>query len=177
MKKVIGLLAILVMVSGMGFAQTSTNKFTLSGKALGYVAGGTGLVAADAAAEIKFDAKAPYAARTDNIILSTQSNTSNLAVFDLAGLEYTLPASKVFTALKLDPKKFSAYAFGEFGSDTTATGVAQAYSAGGGVNYAVNDSVTANLFEVRYLHGPVPISPSQTVSNGVAVSVGFSFGK
>lgn len=179
MNKLFSLIGVLLLSSAMSFGQNPANKFTLSGKALGYVAGGQALMAADAVAEVKISDT--LEARTDNIILSTGTSNANIAAFDLAGLQYTLPASKLFTAVKLDPAKYQAYAFGEGGSLTRAAGVTNGFSAGVGVNYQISNSVTANLFEVRYLHGPVPIGVDPTgnttySTNGVAFSIGLSFG-
>ncbi|MDE1940886.1 MAG: hypothetical protein KGI66_02090 [Patescibacteria group bacterium] len=160
------------------FAQSS---FTVSGKALGYLSGGNALVAADAAVTKSFSfLPKGLVTRTDNIVLSASASNSSLAVFDMAGFQYKLPADAVLTKLKLDPTKFDVYATGAFGTDTVAAGVTKAYSGAFGVNYATSSSVTLNLFEVRYLHGPVPIGNNtdgsvHSVMNGVALSVGLTF--
>lgn len=180
MRKLFALIGMLALAATMGFGQT-TNRFSLSGNALGYIASGTKLAAADAVALIKFDANSPYTLRNDNIIISGGSANANLAVFNLAGVQADLPVSKVLTSLKLDPSKVSVYAFGEGGSVTSANGTTQAFSGGLGAEYQVSPSVSVTVFEVRYLRGEVPIGAvggtPNYAQNGVALSVGFSFGK
>lgn len=178
MKKVVLTIA-LALLPALSFAQTSS--FTFSGKALGYLSGSNALVAADAAVTKSFSfLPKGLVTRTDNILLSADASNSSIASFNLAGFQYKLPIDAALTKLKLDPVKFDVYAVGEFGTDTVAAGVSKSYSAAFGANYATSDSVTINLFEVRYLHGPVPVGNNadgsvQNVTNGVALSVGLTF--
>lgn len=153
------------------FTKTS---FSLTGKALGYMANGTGLVAADAVAD--FQITPNLFIQNDNIILSTQASAS-IAAFSLGGVKYDLPLSNILKSTALNPANFKFYALGQAGSVTSAVSTNLAASAGFGLDYypPSTPSVSVNLFQVQYLRGPVPMSNGSVVQNGVAVSVGISF--
>ena len=168
MKK-LSLLLISLLMAVPIWCQTS-HSFTLDGKAMGYSGGGSALVAADAGAEIVLTPV--LSARQDNIILSTQDSQSNLASFSVGGIEYK-------PSLKLLPKEYQFYALGEAGVVATGLATTPAYSVGGGLNYnpPSQPSLSVNLFEVRWLHGAVPVGNGKVNSNGVAFAIGVSFGK
>ena len=149
-------------------------KFSISGKALGYAAGGMSLVAADAVSAVQISPK--LAVRNDNIILS-DPNASSVAAFELGGAQYNLPFDKLLGKTFLDPSKYKFYAVGEAGLVTSSLGQSPAFSAGVGLDYFPQStpSVVVNLFEARVLNGRVGLGPGKTVTNGVAFSVGLTF--
>lgn len=178
MKKFIAVM-VFTLVALPVFGQNAT-KFSISGRALGYAGGGAKLVAADAVSKINISPK--FSIRTDSVILSAAASEASLASFNVAGVEVPIPASKLIDKLGLDSSKYELYAVGEAGAVTNAAGTSRAFSAGIGANYhpASTPKVEVNLFEVRWLHGAVPIgnlpdgSP-RYVRDGVALSVGVTF--
>lgn len=175
MRKLFAILILGLFVSP-AFAQAPFSKtaFSLSGKALGYMANGTGLMAADAVAD--FQITPNLSIQNDNIILSTQAQAS-IAAFNLGGIKYTLPLSKVLKRTSLNPDNFKFYALAQGGSVTSAVSTNLAASGGIGLDYypPSTPSIAVNLFQIQYLRGPVPMSPGDTVGNGLAVSIGISF--
>jgi hypothetical protein len=161
----------LLLVPCFSFGQAgviNTTRFTVTGKALGYSGGGAALVAADAGAEVRLNDQ--FSARQDNIILSTAVNDANMATFSLGGPEW-------YPTIKALPAQFRLYAFGEAGIVASSLSTTPAYSVGGGMNYypSSHPSVAVNLFEVRWLHGNVPVGIGKVAQNGVAFAVGVSF--
>ncbi|HLI02749.1 MAG TPA: hypothetical protein VFC10_07390 [Terriglobia bacterium] len=154
-------------------AQTQT-KFSISGKALGFSAGGTGVAAADAVSAVQISPN--LTVRNDNIILSDPSSPS-IAAFELGGAQYDLPLSGVLKKTFLDPAKYKLYAVAEGGIVTSSLGQSPAASAGIGLNYYPQSApaVVINLFEARWINGRVPVSAARTATNGIAVSIGLTF--
>lgn len=156
---------------------SAQSKFQLSGKALGYVGGGTGLIAADAVSETKVSPQ--FSLRTDSIFISAAADQANLASFNLAGVSVPIPAEKLFKKFGLDATKYSVYGLAEGGTVTSAAGTTRAFSAGAGVTRALSDAVTLNVFEARWLNGPVPVGNLagggvKYANNGFAISVGVT---
>ncbi len=168
-------LVLLAMALGSPlFAQTST-RFSLSGNALGYVGGGQSLIAADAVSAVQISPNLTI--RNDNIVLSTANSNASVATFFLGGAQYDLPLGKILSKTFLNPDNYKFYVVGQAGYvNSPATGNL-AESAGGGLNYfpPSHPSVGINLFEVRWLHGNVPVDNLHIVNNGLAVSVGLTF--
>lgn len=167
------LIAAMCLLAMPAAAQTQT-KFSISGKALGYSAGGTGLVAADAVSAVQISPN--LTVRNDNIVLSDPASSS-LAAFELGGAQYDLPLNSILKKTFLDPVKYKFYAVGQAGLVTSSLGQSPSFSAGVGLNYFPQSapSVVINLFEARILNGKVGIGPDRTVTNGVAFSVGLTF--
>lgn len=179
MKKLFAVVTLVLAFSGLGVAQTGA-KFSLSGKALGYVAGGSSLIAADAVSAVQISPRLTL--RNDNIILSTAASNASIAQFFLGGAQYELPLEKVMSKTFLKPDNYKFYVVGEAGYTNSPASGNLAESFGGGLNYFPSSapSIGVNLFEVRWLHGKVPVQNSvaggtQFVSNGIAVSVGLTF--
>jgi hypothetical protein len=162
----ISLFTILLMPL-IGLAQTS-HSFSLQGSALGYSSGGASMIAADAGATIELTPS--VSALQDNIILSTQVNNANIAVFSLGGVQYKLPFKK---------GNFQPFVFGEAGEVTNAMATTAAYSAGGGLDYypTATPSLSITIFKLFYLRGNVPIGNGKVTQNGLAYGVSLNFGK
>lgn len=192
-------LMILIMscLPALGQSAVSSNsglqgvKFSISGEALGYVGGGQSLIAADAVDETRISPA--LSLRNDNIILSSASSHASIAVFALGGPMVYLPFQKIMSKTFLDPNHYKFYAVGEGGIVTSGAGQSLAESLGGGLDYFPSgpSGLVVNLFDVRWLHGQVPIG-DRTVSviqqagstgtpvaspifagNGIAISVGI----
>lgn len=155
---------------------TAQRKVQISGKVLGIMGGGTGLVAADAGTV--FDISPQFSPRTDSIFVSAAASQANIASYNLAGAQRPFSVAAIFKKLGLDGANYIGYVFGEIGTVTNAAGTSRAYSAGAGLDRKLPDGFTLNLFEARWLHGPVAVGDTpggapRYLKDTVAFSIGL----